>query len=235
MPDWYLNPALTRFRAAVNARYGARRDLESDGTIGDTAHSARTSDHNPDPDGSVDAWDMDVDVNGRGQPYAADVEALKRVFQSHESSSYWIHNDQIARRANGWRRESYAYAGPSRNRHEKHVHWNTRQSHETSTAPWILEDDMTPKQLEEHNANTWQIRNVPGPDGKRYILTGAMGLMVQRLAALEKTVAALANAAPTEPITPAQLAEILAAAEREAREEVRDALRDAADAATPQE
>jgi hypothetical protein len=149
--DWRLNPALTGFREAVNARYGARRDMESDGTIGDRAHSARTSDHNPDSDGSVDAWDMDVDVNGRGKPYAADVEALKKVFEAHESSSYWIHNDQIARRSTDWKRESYSYAGPGRNRHEKHVHWNTRQSRENSTAPWVLAGqpevpDMTPDQ-----------------------------------------------------------------------------------------
>jgi hypothetical protein len=147
MAGWQLNPALTRFRDAVNARYGARRDMESDGTIGDRAHASRSSDHNPDDDGSVDAWDMDVDVNGRGRPYAADVEALKKVFQAHESSSYWIHNDQIAKRSEGWVRRSYAYAGPSRNRHTQHVHWNTRQSHEGSTAPWILEDDMTPQEL----------------------------------------------------------------------------------------
>lgn len=149
---WYLNRALTNFRTAVNAKYGARRDLESDGTIGDTTHSTRTSDHNPDPDGSVDAWDMDVDVNGRGQPYAADVEALKRVFQAHPSSSYWIHNDQIARRADGWRRRPYAEFNddPGRNKHIKHVHWNTRQSHETSTAPWILEDDVSAEDVWNH-------------------------------------------------------------------------------------
>lgn len=150
MATWQLNPALTRFRAAVNDRYGARRDLESDGTIGDQAHASRSSDHNPDKDGSVDAWDMDVDLNGRGQPYAADVEALKQVFQAHESSAYWIHDDQIARRADGWRRRPYPDFNPSpdRNKHTKHVHWNTLQARETSTAPWILkDDDVTPQEL----------------------------------------------------------------------------------------
>lgn len=228
---WRLNTALTNFRNAVNAAY-PNRDKGSDGTIGDPAHAARSSDHNPDGDGTVDAWDMDTDL--RSADDAAAIAELKRVFEAHPSSKYWIYNDQISFRDEGWRARSYAYAGPNRNRHTQHVHWNSRESHEDSPAPWILEDDMTPEQLAEHNANTWQIRNVPGPDGKRYILTGAMGLMVQRLVALEKTVAALANAAPTEPITPAQLAEILAAAEREAREEVRDALQDAADAAGPQ-
>jgi hypothetical protein len=124
---WHLNPALTRFRAAVDAAW-PNRDRASDGTIADAAHSA-TSDHQPDPDGSVDAWDMDVD----GVP----VERLKAAFQKHEASKYWIHAGQIASRDWGWQRRPYTGANP----HGAHVHWNTRQSHENSTAPW--EVDMT--------------------------------------------------------------------------------------------
>jgi len=144
MANWFLNPALTGFRDAVNDAY-PRRDKGSDGTIGDAAHAATSSDHNPDPDGSVDAWDMDVEVNGRGSTFKADVEHLKAVFEAHESSSYWIHNDQIARRADGWRRRPYTdfNSSPSRNRHTQHVHWNTRAAFENSTKPWILEDDVS--------------------------------------------------------------------------------------------
>lgn len=148
MADWHLNRALAGFRNAVNEAYPGR-DKASDGTIGDAAHQSGSSDHNPDSDGSVDAWDMDVEVNGRGQPYAADVEALKRVFERHPSSKYWIHNDRISFRSEGWKPRSYAYAGEGRNQHRQHVHFNTRESYEDSTAPWIIEeDDMTP---EEHN------------------------------------------------------------------------------------
>jgi hypothetical protein len=136
MTTWYLNRALSGFREAVNARW-PRRDKSSDGTIGDAAHAARSSDHNPDPDGSVDAWDMDVD--------GVDVELLKQVFEDHESAAYWIHNDQIAFRVEGWRRKSYAYAGPGRNRHTKHVHWNTRSSYEASTKPWIIPTPVVSK------------------------------------------------------------------------------------------
>lgn len=139
--DWFLNRALSNFRAAVNARY-PNRDKASDGTIGDRAHAASVSDHNPDPDGSVDAWDMDTDLNGTGRPATADVEALKVVFQAHPSSRYWIHNRQIATRANGWRRADYTGDSP----HLEHVHWNTDQSRETSDAAWVLptkgDDDM---------------------------------------------------------------------------------------------
>ena len=130
---WFLNQALTNWRNAVNVKY-PNRDKTSDGTIGDEQHQSGVSDHNPDADNSVDAWDMDVEVNGPGKPYAKDVELLKTVFQAHVSTQYWIHNGQIATRDSGWRRSPYSGA----NRHDKHVHWNTRPAQEKSTAPWII-------------------------------------------------------------------------------------------------
>lgn len=139
---WYLNPALTTFRNEVNARY-TNRDKTSDGTIGDEQHQAGISDHNPDADGSVDAWDMDVEVNGVGKPYLVDIEYLKDVFEKHPASGYWIHNGWIATRDMGWRRVAYAGANP----HDKHVHWNTRSAYENSTAPWNVSDFLTPAEF----------------------------------------------------------------------------------------
>ncbi|MEU1602693.1 hypothetical protein [Micromonospora matsumotoense] len=134
---WYSNKALTNFRTAVNEKY-PKRDKTSDGTIGDEAHQGTNSDHNPDPDGSVDAWDMDVDL--RSTDDAAAIEELKKVFQAHESSQYWIHNRKIANRSDGWVRRDYTGKNP----HDKHVHWNTRESHEDSNKPWNIKgvDDM---------------------------------------------------------------------------------------------
>jgi hypothetical protein len=131
---WFLNPALTNFRNTVNAAF-PKRDKTSDGTVGDERHQAGISDHNPDADSSVDAWDMDVEVNGPGKVYAADVERLKVLtFQPHESAQYWIHDGQIATRESGWKRKTYFGV----NRHDKHVHFNTRSAFENSTAPWII-------------------------------------------------------------------------------------------------
>lgn len=135
----HLNPALTRLRNEVNAAY-PRRDKDSDGWIGDRAHQSRASAHNPDPDGSVDAFDMDCELNGPGRPYKAAVAHVISQFEKHPAASYWIYNDQISLRSEGWRARSYAYAGPVRNRHTKHVHLETREGHENSTQPWGIKE-----------------------------------------------------------------------------------------------
>lgn len=52
-------------RAQINGRY-PKRDKRSDGWIGDSAHSARKSDHNPDKNGWVHALDIDENM-GKGR------------------------------------------------------------------------------------------------------------------------------------------------------------------------
>jgi hypothetical protein len=139
MAAWFLNPALTRFRGEVNSRW-PRRDKTSDGTIGDTAHQATDSDHNPDRDGSVDAWDMDVD--------GVDVQAVIAAALRHESIAYVIYNRRItSRNQSGGLGVWHPYTGSSP--HTEHVHFNTRESHENSAKPWFppTEEDMTLEQF----------------------------------------------------------------------------------------
>lgn len=132
---WYLNRALATFRAEVNAAY-PNRDKTSDGTIGDAAHAGTDSDHNPDRDGTVDAWDMDVDLGVKDA--AAAIERMKKKFEAHESSQYWIHDGRIASRDWGWQRRRYYGTNP----HDKHVHWNGRDSHQRSTKPWGITEGV---------------------------------------------------------------------------------------------
>lgn len=63
---------LTVFRDAANA-HNPGRDRASDGWIGDAAHAARDSQHNPDVYGVVTALDLDVD----GLPLAAWFERIR--------------------------------------------------------------------------------------------------------------------------------------------------------------
>lgn len=132
MANWYLNKFLTTWRAAVDAKY-PKRSKASDGTKGDPRHAAGVSEHNPDPNGSVDAWDMDLNLLGSSDSdgNAAEdraVEALKREFQKQPQAQLWIHNGQIANRdVDNWRRRPYHGTNP----HDHHVHWQSRASKET--------------------------------------------------------------------------------------------------------
>lgn len=173
---------------------------------------------------------------GRGNTYALGVEAC----HSNRAGAGWP-DDQYIAYVRGWAAIARKLGwGPERLRgHKEHT-----PGHKTDPnfdmakfrrdVAQVLAgeaDEMTPAQEKQLKDNTWQINNVPSPSGDRQILTGAVGELVTEVLALKKTVAALAAAPSPEPITPAQLAEILAAAEREAREEVAEALNRAAAAA----
>ncbi len=129
---WSLAPSLTRCREEAN-RLAPLRSKASDGTVGDAAHSARTSDHNPDARGIVHALDLTHD------PAHFDVHAyvdrLRRA--KDERVKYLISNGRIAgpgSRGGGWEWKPYTGA----NDHRKHAHisiWSTVAA-ETATWPW---------------------------------------------------------------------------------------------------
>jgi hypothetical protein len=98
------------------------RDRSSDGWIGDTRHSARPSDHNPDAKtGVVRAIDVDRDVHKSGKPdLMPDIADQIRLYakSGRGNISYIIFEGRIASSRMGWRWRKYKGSNP----HNKHCH-----------------------------------------------------------------------------------------------------------------
>ncbi len=139
---WHAVPAVKAALAEATERW-PDRNKASDGTIGDPAHSNRTSDHNPDERGHVLAFDLTCDLDNGCDAHKLVREAVargdKRIKYAISERQIWSH----ARRKEGWR----PYSGP--NPHETHAHVSVERRYENDTSPWwaIPEPPITP--LEE--------------------------------------------------------------------------------------
>src|SRR5262245_2987274 len=88
---WRLAKGLETLRSQVNAKWPGR-SKDSDGSVGDTSHSARKSDHNPDSRGVVHAIDITHDPrNGFDSYKFADMLLAKQ----DPRISYIISNRRI--------------------------------------------------------------------------------------------------------------------------------------------
>lgn len=126
-PAAYLAPSLRRLRAEIDAIY-PHRDRRSDGWIGDAAHAARVSDHNPDPETGV-VRALDVDASGiAGRWVVGEILGDPRV-------QYVIYDRTIWSRNYGWRPRRYT--GP--NPHTGHLHVSIRHDRaaENNVRDWI--------------------------------------------------------------------------------------------------
>lgn len=137
--SWKLAPSLTVLFEEVNAEW-PRRDKRSDGTIGDAAHSARTSQHNPNrdpgddvPDGMVTAADIDRD--------GIDVPRLLDVLIGDPRVWYVIHDRRIWSRTHNWKPRPYGGSNP----HTTHIHVSLNQNRESvgDVSPWGINDQTT--------------------------------------------------------------------------------------------
>lgn len=105
---YYLAPSLAKLRAQLNERW-PDRDKTSDGWIGDAAHNARISDHNPDyADGGV-VRAIDVDEDG------IDTDAVLAAVLHDPRVAYVIYEGRIW---GGTRWRPYTGA----NAHNIHMH-----------------------------------------------------------------------------------------------------------------
>jgi hypothetical protein len=116
--SWRLAKSLDQLRAQANKAY-PNRSKASDGTVGDTAHSSRASDHNPNPDGVVTALDLTHDPKN-GLDIQAFADAL--VASKDERIKYIICNGRIVsgsgQKSPAWKWRPYT----GKNAHAKHVH-----------------------------------------------------------------------------------------------------------------
>jgi len=98
------------------------RDRTSDGWIGDTRHSARPSDHNPDAEGIVRAIDIDRDLSGKAKPDLMPdlADQIRLCGKSGDKRiSYIIFDGRIAssKKAWAWR----PYSGINKHNHHCHI------------------------------------------------------------------------------------------------------------------
>jgi hypothetical protein len=159
MSNWGgLNNALASWRRGLNAVL-PDRSTRSDGGRADSNH-ASTSQHQPDADGTVDAFDEDRNYLGStdqdGNPAEDRIHAaLDADFMADPRahliiSDRTIRNDEIG----NWRARAYSGDSP----HTEHTHRQVHQSLEDDGRPWKftrtlkvleqLEDEkMTPEQV----------------------------------------------------------------------------------------
>jgi hypothetical protein len=119
MPKPKLSNAAEQLRSEINTKY-SNRDKRSDGWIGDTAHNARKSDHNPDKQGWVRAIDIDSDlVKGSSKESWLLAEQIKTIaLKGDKRLSYIIHQHRIASPRQNWAWRVYKGSNP----HVSHIH-----------------------------------------------------------------------------------------------------------------
>jgi hypothetical protein len=115
------------------------RDRRSDGWIGDTRHSARPSDHNPDWKNAVNglayvrAIDIDRDVSGSAKPdLMPDIANQIRLCAKagDKRIAYVIFEGRIASSRMGWRWRKYSGSNP----HNAHCHISFNKAGDTDSS-----------------------------------------------------------------------------------------------------
>lgn len=150
---WSVAGCLQKLLDEINT-LAPGRSKSSDGSIGDPAHSARKSDHNPDSRGIVHARDFTHDPRaGADMHKIAEELRLKRdhrikyvIWSSRMFASY----DTPHRRAWAWGR----YTGSNAHAHHMHVSVLSGVQIEKDLSDWLQGGDhtMTPEQEKKLDA-----------------------------------------------------------------------------------
>jgi hypothetical protein len=149
--NWKLTDGLTNLLRQINA-WAPNRDHASDGTIGDKAHQAEVSGHNPDDSvGAVAEWNgdpddipevraLDIDTDFRNGFTAQQVVDHLRALPGLASAvRYMIYNRKMYHEKDGF--EPTPYTGASA--HTEHIHFSgawTQAGDEDTTFNYRLGD-----------------------------------------------------------------------------------------------
>lgn len=128
---YYMAKSLATLLKQINEKFPARSKA-SDGWVGDTSHSRRKSDHNPDASGCVCALDLTHDPRSGMDSY---ILAQALIDSGDRRISYVISNGRIANpkvHKGAWR----PYSGI--NPHNHHVHISVIREHADEGALWDL-------------------------------------------------------------------------------------------------
>jgi hypothetical protein len=121
-----LSKAAAQLRGQVDDCF-ADRDRRSDGTTGDPRHAVRKSDHNPDAQGWVRAWDCDADLHKGGKPDVMSdlVDQIRLLCKSgvEKRISYIIYDSKIYSSILNWKPRKYTGA----NKHTHHAHFSFKK------------------------------------------------------------------------------------------------------------
>lgn len=140
--DWVVDRGLLVLRDQINAAW-PNRSKDSDGTIGDAAHAARDSDHNPEspapagnPDRQVDALDVTHDP-----AHGADMGRVSEAIRQSKDVrvKYVIFSRRIfyPTSRNGyaaWSWQPYSGSDP----HTNHMHVSVNDVHHDETQLWEI-------------------------------------------------------------------------------------------------
>ena len=121
-----LSKAAIQLREQFDDAYPSR-DRASDGWLGDTRHAARKSDHNPDEQGWVRAWDCDRDLSGSAKPDLMPdlINQVRLLCKSgaEKRIAYIIFDGYIYSNLLNWKARKYTGA----NKHNHHAHFSFKK------------------------------------------------------------------------------------------------------------
>ncbi len=129
-----LCAAGVQLRDQIDTWFPDRSTKSPEGWLGDSRHSARKSDHNPDANG----WVRAVDINSRLEssdslaPYLAD--QIRIAARKDKRISYVIYNGRICSKILNWKWRKYSGVNP----HKRHLHISFTKLGDTDGSPFDI-------------------------------------------------------------------------------------------------